>query len=68
MVNSLFFYEFMIENSHLFQLLRSLSNLKSINKQLSIRQTKSTQSKNASNNISKNIIQIKKFIKRLIHR
>ena len=64
-VNSLFFYEFMIENSHLFQLLRSLSNLKSINKQLSIRQTKSTQSKNASNNISKNIIQIKKIYQKI---
>ena len=65
MVDSLFFYEFMIENSHLFQLLRSLSNLKFINKQLSIRHTKSTQIKNVSNNISKNIIQIKKIYQKI---
>jgi hypothetical protein len=60
-INNLFFYEFMIENSHLFQLLRSLLNLKYINKQQLIRETKPTQTKN----ILKNITQIKKIYQKI---
>lgn len=60
-INNLFFYDYMVENSHLFQLLRSLSNLKYINKQLSIRENKSTQTKN----ISKDITKIKKIYQKI---
>tara|TARA_Y100000591_G_C21823423_1_gene695047 strand:- start:919 stop:1938 length:1020 start_codon:yes stop_codon:yes gene_type:complete len=56
-LNEFFLYEFMIENSHLLQMLRSISNLQNIENQNKYRFNKESENRN----FDKNITQVKKI-------